>query len=135
MGSCYRYQVLPSERRYSLHRAASAEDGEGGKREYRYRVAVERIFARRISLSPAAVVNNSAVDSALEGRFGEADILFREVLVEDGHDPAAYNNLGIICELTGNRNEAFMMYMEACRLDPRNAVFRANYITFSGHRE
>lgn len=135
MDSCYRYHSIPSERRYGLHGSGGADESAAGKRTFRYRVAVERVFARRISLSPAAVINNRAVDSALEGRYGEADILFREALSEDGRDPAAYNNLGIICELTGNRNEAFRMYMEAYRLDPRNGVFRANYRTFAGHRE
>lgn len=135
MVSCYCYRSVPAERRYSLNRTGAADDGAPVKRTFRYRVAVERVFARRMAPSPAADINNRAVDSALEGRYGEAEILFREVIADDVHDPAAYNNLAIICELAGNRDEAFRMYMEACRLDPWNEVYRANYRTFAGHRE
>ncbi len=135
MDSCYCYRSVPAERRYGLHRTGAADDGAAAKRTFRYRVAVERVFARRMAPSPAADINNRAVDSVLEGRYGEAEILFREVIEEDVHDPAAYNNMGIICELAGHRDEAFRMYMEACRLDPRNEVFRANVRTFAGHRE
>lgn len=133
LGSCYCYQAVAVDRRYSLSRPGGEHD-PGQRRAARFRVAVKRVFARRCSSAPAAVINNRAVDLAREGRYGQAEILFREVLAEEP-DPAAYNNLGVICELAGNRDEAFTMYREACRLEPYNETFRANFLTFAGYRE
>ncbi len=136
MTSCYSYQAVSVERRHGLYRYGVAGDEAGTRKPAaRFRVAVRKVFARELAPSPAAAINNRAVDLAVEGRYGQAEILFREVLAEDGSDPAAYNNLGIICELNGSRDEAFRMYLEACRLMPGNDAFRGNFLNFADYRD
>ncbi len=132
MESCYCYKAISVDRMHSLYRS----DAAGGRKPAaRFRVAAEKVFARESSFLPVAAINNRAVDLALQGRYGEAEILFREVLAEDALDPAVLNNLGVICEITGDRDGAFRMYLEACRLEPGNAVFRSNFTQFADFRE
>ena len=132
MESCYCYKAIAVDRMHSLYRSDAAG---GRKRAARFRIAAEMVLARESSLSPIAAINNRAVDLALQGRYSEAEILFREVLAEDALDPAAHNNLGVICEISGDRDGAFRMYIEACRLEPGNAVFRNNFMKFADYRE
>ena len=130
--SCHGYLTVAVDRRYSLNRS----DGSGGvKRAARFRVPANRTIARIWAPSPVALINNRAVDLALTGRYGEAEILFRETIAESVRDGAPFNNLGVMCELGGNRDEAFRMYLEACRLEPDNAVFRENFSDFVDYRE
>jgi hypothetical protein len=129
LGACYSYQEIAVERKYRLGRNGA---GEGAAVA---RVQAGRIFARISSSTPLAAINNRAVDLCAGGHFGQAEILFREVLAEDRGEPAGYNNAGIICEINGNRDEAFRMYDEACRLDPRNPYFRHNFQTFADSRQ
>lgn len=122
--SCYSYQAVPAERTYDT----------GGGSSATYRLAVDRYVARLRSCAPVAAINNRAVDLAEQGRFGQAEILFREVVAEDPREPAGYNNLGVVCEINGRRDEAFRMYTAACRLLPGNAVFMRNFSSFADYR-
>jgi len=124
--SCYSYQEVPVERKF----AAGAPDRMSSPA---YRLSVKKYFARLRSFTPVAAINNRAVELAAQGRFGEAEILFREVVAEDAGEPAGYNNLGIVCEITGSRDEAFRMYMTALRLLPGNAAFKKNFSSFADH--
>jgi Flp pilus assembly protein TadD, contains TPR repeats len=138
MESCYSYQAVSVDRKFIIERSGADDTATAGKARAgsaAFRLPVKKIFVRMNSLSPVAVINNRAVDLSSQGRFGEAEILFREVLLEDGPDPAVYNNLGIICEAAGNRDEAFRMYTAACRLMPKNDVFRHNFLSFADYRQ
>jgi tetratricopeptide (TPR) repeat protein len=124
--SCYSYQEVPVERKF----AAGAPDRMSVPV---YRLSVKKYFTRLRSFTPVAAINNRAVELAAQGRFGEAEILFREAVAEDAGEPAGYNNLGIVCEIAGRRDEAFRMYMTALRLLPGNAAFKKNFSSFADH--
>ncbi|HOT45492.1 MAG TPA: tetratricopeptide repeat protein [Spirochaetota bacterium] len=130
--SCYCYRAVTIERTHGLYRTDAAGVPV---RAARFRLPVGKVLAREGSLSPSAFINNRAVDLALQGRYGEAEILFREVLAEDARDAAALNNLGVICEAGGDRDGAFKMYIEACRIEPDNAAFRKNFQSFADYRD
>jgi tetratricopeptide (TPR) repeat protein len=137
LGSGCSYRTVPVDRKYSLGRSGADHTGAAGRAgagRASYVVPVEKIFVRMISLSPVAAINNRAVDLSSQGRFGEAEILFREALAEDAGEAALYNNLGIICEISGRRDEAFRMYDAACRLKPGNRAFRQNFTSFADYR-
>ncbi len=125
MESCYCYHTVSVDRRHDLYRP----DPAGGRSlTAQYHVTAKKVLARKSGLSPVAAINNWGVDLAIEGRYGQAEILFREVLAEDALEPAARNNLAVVYEITGNRDGAFRMYLEACRIAPDNVVFRNNFI-------
>ncbi|OHD64078.1 MAG: hypothetical protein A2176_08700 [Spirochaetes bacterium RBG_13_51_14] len=142
--SCYSFQEFPVERKYVLagpgrggqrgNESMRGADASGGERAAVARFTVRRYFARMRSGTPVAVINNMAVDLSVQERFGEAEILFREVLAEDPGAAAGYNNLGVICEIIGKRDEAFRMYLAACRIEPDNRYFRKNFVTFADCR-
>ena len=94
------------------------------------KVPVKKYFAGICSFSPLSSINNRAISIALEGRFNEAEVLFRDVIREDSEAFAAYNNLGIVLEFMGSNDEAFRMYSKACLSEPRNPFFRRNFLTF-----
>lgn len=125
--SCYSYRSVTVEGRYLSGRWAGGDAAA-------YRLAVDRYLARLYSRTPVAVINNRAVDLAGQGRFREAEILLREVVAEDPREPAVYNNLGVICEISGMRDEAFRMYAAACRIIPGNARFTKNFSSFADYR-
>jgi hypothetical protein len=128
--SCYCYRAVSTDRRHVLYRSVPA----GGRSlAAQFHVAARKVLARKSGHSPVAVINNRGVDLALDGRYGQAEILFREVLAEDALDPAAHNNLAVMYEMTGNREGAFRMYMVACRLEPDNEIFRKNFHDFAGY--
>lgn len=134
--SCYSYQTVSVERKYTIERSGMDDGGTAGRADsVMYRLPIKKFFVRMSSLSPVAVINNWAVELSAQGRFGEAEFLFREALAEDAGDAALYNNLGVICEVAGNRNEAFRMYDAACRLMPQNHVFRQNLASFADYRQ
>ena len=136
--SCCSYQSVSVDRRYSVDRNGAGDAGAAGREgagAASFRLSVKKIFVRMNSLSPVAVINNSGVDLSAQGRFGEAEILFREALAESAGEAALYNNLGIVCEIAGSRDEAFRMYVAACRLMPRNRVFRQNFTSFADYRQ
>jgi Flp pilus assembly protein TadD len=136
--SCYSYQAVSVDRKFIIKRSGADDAVTAGKTKAgaaTFRLPVKKIFVRMNSLSPVAAINNRAVDLSAQGRFGEAEILFREVLLEGGPDPAVYNNLGIICETAGYRDEAFRMYDTACRLMPENRFFRQNFLSFADYRQ
>ncbi len=129
MTACYSYRAVPVERKYAAAGPGAAAVGPEGAPVIR--LSAQKYFTRMRSLSPVAVINNRAVELSAQGRFGEAEILFREVVAEDPREPAGYNNLGILCELSGRRDEAFRMYAAACRLRPGNAAFKRNFSSFA----
>lgn len=136
--SCCSYQSVSVDRRYSVERNAAGDAGAaggGGAGAVPFHLAVKKIFVRMNSLSPVAVINNRGVDLSAQGRFGEAEILFREALAEGAGEAALYNNLGIVSEIADSRDEAFRMYDAACRLMPRNRVFRQNFASFADYRQ
>ena len=136
--SCRSYQPVPVDRKFSVERSgAVAVDtaGRGSASPASYHISVKKIFVRMVSPSPVAVINNMAVDLSAQGKFTEAEILFREALAEGAGEAALYNNLGIICEIAGSRDEAFRMYDTACRLKPRNRAFRQNFASFADYRQ
>lgn len=131
--SCYRYHAISIE-----HRAGAARllAPEAARKEVNDRVKVERshiihivkYFAVTRSTSPAAVINRKGVEHALQGRFNEARNLFLEALKEDPNMAAAYNNLGIVYEVFGRKDESSAMYSRACLIEPDNTRFRKNFL-------
>ncbi len=140
MASCYGYRAVSFDRkiapvnpdpvRYRLPAADEPADAPG-KKKAAVRFTISRSLALVRSSSPAAGINNRAVLLAGEARYGEADILLREAIAEDAGMAAAYNNLGVVCELTGRRDEAFGHYSAACLRERGNAVFRRNFLGFA----
>lgn len=138
--SCYGYRAVSIERKLTpvnpvlLYESAPVADAQGegtaGKRPA-LRFTAVRYFTLMRSPSPVALINDRAVGYAGLARYGEAEILFREALAEDRAAAAVCNNLGIICELAGRRNEAFTFYSTACLREPDNTVFRNNFLGFT----
>ena len=124
LASCYSYQAVPVERAYSA----------GGPDAVVFRMSADRYVARIRSRSPVAAINNRAIDLCRQGRFEEAEILFREVVAEAPGEPAGYNNLGVVCEINGRRDEAFARYAAACRLLPGDIRFKKNFSLFADYR-
>lgn len=126
---CATYVTLEAERAYVLNRPAVRAD----KRGYPVRVTVTKYLARLFPETPAAAINNRAVDCLLAGRTEEAAVLLAEAFAE-GAGAAAANNLGVTSEMLGDRAAAFRMYLTACMLEPNNERFRRNLISFEGSR-
>jgi hypothetical protein len=138
VASCYGYRAVSFERKIvPVHSALirdRAVDGQAegpGAKKAAIRFTVFRYLALVRTSSPAADINNRAVVLAGQSRYGEADILLREAIAEDAGMAAAYNNLGVVCELTGKRDEAFNRYSAACLRERDNAVFRNNFRGFA----
>lgn len=85
--------------------------------------------------SPVAMINRKGIEYALEGRFNEARNLFLEAIKEDASMAAAYNNLGIVYEVFGRKEESFAMYSKACFLEPDNDHFRRNLLNSGAGKE
>ncbi|MCX7678155.1 MAG: tetratricopeptide repeat protein [Spirochaetes bacterium] len=96
---------------------------------FRQKVCRTVAFAYANAKSPAAVMNNRGVLCALEGRFVEAEVLFKESLKEDFRFAAAMNNLGVMYDVLGNRNAAFEWLSKACLVEPDNDEFRKNFLS------
>jgi tetratricopeptide (TPR) repeat protein len=141
--SCYSFEPVTIQRKYVPGRIVKSGDespdsAESTSRPYdkaAYRTKIIKFFARIRSSSPVSVINNRAVDLSVQERYNEAEILLKEVIAEDSKSAAGYNNLGVIYELLENSEEAFRMYTKACQLEPENAEFRENLMTFTDHRE
>jgi len=136
--SCYGYRAVSFDRKIAPAYPAPVRDrsadgqAEGpGSKKAAFRFTVFRYLALVRASSPAADINNRAVALAGQARYGEADILLREAIAEDPGMAAAYNNLGVVCELTGRRSEAFNRYSTACLRERDNEVFRNNFLGFA----
>lgn len=135
--ACYSYAQLRCERKVS----AAASDQvpslkEAGEFDKAAALPLSFIFSsyRKLCLmrssSPCALINNSGVQAVRKGRFTAAQSLFSEAVLDPSGRPAASNNLGILYELSGNREMAFMMYSQACMSAPGNSIFRKNFQSF-----
>jgi tetratricopeptide (TPR) repeat protein len=98
------------------------------------RINFTRYFADIISFSPAALINNKGIEYALNGMYGEAEILFNEAIKEDNKFSSAYNNIAVIHELNSNMDMAFAMYSKACILEPENKYIRWNFLYFCDNK-
>ncbi len=134
--SCVTYRNVPvSERGFPVE-----SDNNGVKYEHtgpctradRYRAIIIRHLAKINALTPASKINNRGVELALKGSYPEAEMLFRELARLDGADGAVYNNLGVVCELQGNRKKAVELYGKACVLEQGNRRFRSNFRLSAG---
>ncbi len=131
--SCYRYHPIRIEHRADaallFAKKYPAEVTEPAANEKNSRsVCGVKLFADVRSSSPAAVINRKGIGHALDGRFNEARNLFLEAIKEDDSMAAAYNNLGIVYEVFGRRDESFAMYSKACLLEPDNGNFKKNLL-------
>ncbi len=133
--SVYRYSAvrivreIPLPYHHEKKNISLKRDPGTGNKKNTLKVNKRRYFARILSFSPAAKINNRGVEFAVSGRFREAEVLFNEVLRE-GENTASLNNLGIIYEIFQNRKKAFSMYSKACIMEPDNENFRANLFSF-----
>jgi len=111
--------------------AVNRGSGLNGKKKRIHYVYVIKYFAVIDDGSPAAEINNRAVDLAREGLFRESEILLVEALKDAPDQAAVSNNLGIIYEIFGYRNRAFEMYSTACLLESGNDYFKNNFSTYN----
>lgn len=133
--SCYSYSTVRIVRRVEIVRNSSSpasgfiRNSKSGEKHTR-KISVKKYFAGICSFSPVSSINKKAIEIALEGRFEEAAVLFGDVIKEDSELSAAYNNLGIVFEFMGKQDDAFYMYSKACLIDPDNALFKRNFLSF-----
>lgn len=131
LGCTYTYEkVRIKQHFYSASGLASEQETKQQKKVVQ-RVYRTLAFAKMQSRAPAAVVNNRGVMCALEGRFIEAEILFKESLKEDLECAAAMNNLGVMYNIVGKRKAAFEWLAKACLIEPENDQFRNNFLAAS----
>jgi tetratricopeptide (TPR) repeat protein len=107
----------------------SASDRTGNERHHlMIRVKYSRYYAVLPGCSAAAKINRKAVQLAVDGKFGEARMLFSQLIEEFPDEAAGYNNLGLVHEVSGHREKAFTLLSKACILDPENYYFRKNFL-------
>lgn len=133
--SCaYRYEEVRIRRPFAMDNASAAalpERKEGLKGAARQKIFRTSFYALVGSSKPFAVMNDRGVKSALEGRFVEAELLFKEALKEFPDCAPAMNNLGVVYDIFGRRKDAFEWFSRACLIEPDNDVFRANFLSAS----
>ncbi len=95
------------------------------------KVRAIRHLAASASGAPASLLNDRGVRYALEGKFREAELMFSEAMKDDASFAPACNNLGVVCEIFGRREESFSMYSRACLMEPSNDTFRENFLNLS----
>lgn len=88
-----------------------------------------KFLARVYRFSGTGDINNRGVDLALQGNFDGAAACFMEVLAGGTLEAAASNNLGVVYDVTGRRDEAFAMYAKACLMEDDNEYFRMNFLS------
>ncbi|RPI96377.1 MAG: hypothetical protein EHM32_03265 [Spirochaetales bacterium] len=129
--SCYRYHAIRIEHRADAALLFTGKDTKPGRgrapdEKISRSVYATKWFADVRSSSPVALINRKGIEHAFEGRFNEARNLFLEAIKEDDSMAAAYNNLGIIYEVFGRKEESFAMYSKACLLEQDNDHFKRN---------
>lgn len=134
VSSCaYRYEEVRIRRPFSLNGAGVAplERKDGGKSGTKQKIFRTSYFAVMGSSKPSAVMNDRGVKCALEGRFVEAELLFKEALKDFPDCAPAMNNLGVVYDIFGKRKESFEWFSRACLTEPDNDVFRDNFLSAS----
>lgn len=133
--SCaYRYEEVRIQRPLSMEKiseGASSERKGGAKSAVRQKIFRTGYYAVVGSSKPFSVMNDRGVKSALEGRFVEAELLFKEALKDYPECAPAMNNLGVVYDIFGRRKEAFEWFSRACLIEPENDVFRKNFLSAS----
>ncbi len=61
------------------------------------------------------------------GKYGDAELLAKDVLRRDPRQAVPYAVLGDLARLKGDRNQALKMYAYAAQFEPRNPVFQRRY--------
>ena len=84
---------------------------------------------------PATTPLNAGVLAAGEERWEEAVQYWKKALEQDPDSAAAHNNLAVACEKRGDLEEAGREYEAALRLDPGNALIKANYESYKARIE
>lgn len=133
--SCaYRYEEVRIRRPLTMGYASvavSVEPKDVSKTPTRQKIDRTSYYAVVGSSKPYALMNDRGVKSALEGRFSEAEILFKEALKDHPQCAPAMNNLGVVYDIFGRRKEAFEWFSRACLIEPENDIFRANFLSSS----
>jgi tetratricopeptide (TPR) repeat protein len=124
------------------HQGLAAPDLEaGGKVDDKRPAAGGRVTAQKVRVirylasafygGTSSRMNDKGVLYALEGRFREAEIMFRESLKDDPGFAPACNNLAVVYEIFGRGEDSFDMYSRACIIEPDNDIFRENFLNLS----
>ncbi len=87
--------------------------------------------ARSLTTAPLS----AGVTAAGEERWDEAVQYWKKALEKDPDSAAAHNNLAVAYEKRGALDEAGREYEAALRLDPENALIKANYESFKARLE
>ena len=111
------------------------DDIKSFKRAKFKKIYVKKYYARMLAVSPVSKINNKAVELALAEEYTEAKILLLEVIKERKNEGAAYNNLGIIFEISGISTKAGEMYSKACQLNSKNKVVKKNFKLFQDYNK
>ncbi len=136
--SCYSYEVRTVKRPLvdSADQGLFSALSASGESLYDWKpksaaaetAAVRKYYAVMSGSGPVAEMNNRAVMLAVGEQFYEAEIILRQALEETETEPALYNNLGIVCEMTGNSKQASVFYLRACLLDDKDRRIRSNFL-------
>ena len=94
-----------------------------------HKFRIKKYFLKILLATPIAKINNHAIGLALKGELRQSEILFQEVLKEEPNAGYAYNNLGVVFELMGEREKAYEMYSKANIISPGNTRFKKNYMS------
>lgn len=87
------------------------------------------------ALSPALVALRAGVEAAEEGRWEEAVTYWRRAAELDPGSAAAYNNLAVALERSGDLDAAGRAYEQARRLDPLDPDIKANQERWRARRK
>ena len=132
--SCYTWSKVRLVYRYDLSAIAySSVPIKEPIEKKELRAEKIKYLAGMYGKTPSAVINNQAVKLCLEGKFPEAEILFRQIENADPVYPAARNNLGVVYESAGDFRSAAECYLDALTHEPDNEKFRINYMTAAGN--
>ncbi len=72
-------------------------------------------------------LNNKAADLISQGNYSEARLLLLQAIKENPEFAAAYNNIAVASEASGNNDDAFQNYSKACLIEPDNKYYRRNF--------
>lgn len=122
------YELIRISDKYYTENILGSSDyyreGEFQQRKKR-RYYHNRYLLRIDSPSAEAGINNKAVDHAVDGNYQEALILLKQIT--NPWNGVIANNMAVLYEISGDKEQALQLYLEACRKDKENSFFVSNF--------
>lgn len=97
-------------------------------------VSPHRVERRKVLDKRGGKCTQRGVQLAKAGIWDEAIVEWRKAVLNDSHDAAAHNNLGVAYERAGRIEDARRAYRKAVRLDPDNLSYRRNMAYLAAER-